>query len=206
MILRIAAFVVALAAPASATVEVWPALYDVTGVAEDDVLNIRAEPSVSSEIVGELAPDETAVEVIEMSRDGDWGRVNTDEASGWASLAFLTRRPGQWVGEAPRNARCFGTEPFWSLDIGDDGATFETPEAMPLDFERTARLGSRNRIDRFAQIYENELGGIVAALRNASCSDGMSDRAYGWEVDLLLVVAGEDNAQLFSGCCTIAPD
>ena len=206
MILRVAALFMALTAPAWATVEVWPALYDVTGVAEDDVLNIRAEPSAFSEIIGALAPDETAVEVIEMSRDGNWGRVNTDEMSGWASLAYLERRPGQWVGEAPRNARCFGTEPFWSLAIGDGGATFNTPEAMPLDFGRTARLGSRNRIDRYAQIFENDLGGLVANLRNASCSDGMSDRAYGWDIDLLLVLAGEDNAQLFSGCCTIAPD
>src|SRR6056297_2028202 len=93
MILRAAVLLLALAAPASATVEAWPALYDVAGVSEGDVLNIRAEPSASSEIIGELDPDETAVEVMEMSRDGNWGRVNTDERSGWASLAFLDRRP-----------------------------------------------------------------------------------------------------------------
>lgn len=206
MILRAVVLLLAFAAPASATVDAWPALYDVAGVSEDDVLNIRAEPSASSEIIGGFAPDETAVEVMEMSRDGNWGRVNADERSGWASLAFLDRRPGQWAGEAPLVTRCLGTEPFWSLATGDGGATFKTPEALPLDFDRTARLSSRNRIDRYAQVYENDLGGLVATLRNNSCSDGMSHRAYGWEIDLLFIVAGQNNAQLFSGCCSIAPD
>ncbi|MDJ1009553.1 MAG: SH3 domain-containing protein [Paracoccaceae bacterium] len=204
--LRAAALVlVALAAPASATVDGWPALYDVAGVAEADMLNIRAEPSAGSEIIGRLAPGARAVEVVDISPDGRWGLVNAGEGSGWVSLAFLKRRAGQWAGLAPETARCFGNEPFWSLAYGDKGAVFESPDALPLEFAESLRLRSRNRIDRHAHVYENDLGGFVATFRNATCSDGMSDRVYGWGVDLLLVVAGDENAQLFSGCCTIGP-
>ena len=206
MILRAAVLWTLLALPVFATVEGWPALYDVTGVAPDDVLNVRAAPRASAEIVGALPADGTAIEVIEITRNETWGLVNAGEVSGWASMAFLARRPGQWAGAAPELAHCVGTEPFWSLSIDGEQATFETPDALPLRFLRSSKLRSRNRIDRHAAVYENDLGGLVATLRNTSCNDGMSDRAFGWEVDLLLVVAGEDNAQLFSGCCSLRSD
>ncbi|MEO1155590.1 MAG: SH3 domain-containing protein, partial [Pseudomonadota bacterium] len=42
----------------------YPALFDVTGVASDDVLNIRSAPSATAEIIGTLAHNETGVEVV----------------------------------------------------------------------------------------------------------------------------------------------
>ena len=94
-----------LAGPAAATQDQWPALFDVSGVAPDDVLNIRAAPSASAEIIGTLAPDAAGVEVVRPDSRHGWGLVNTGEGSGWASLAFLVRRPGQWLGaEIPKPA------------------------------------------------------------------------------------------------------
>lgn len=77
-----------IASAAAATFDAWPALYDVSGVASDDVLNIRAEPSADAPIIGTLAHDATNVEII---RDGEngWGLVNTDEGTGWVSFAYL---------------------------------------------------------------------------------------------------------------------
>ncbi len=199
------AFLLAFATPLGATTDGWPALYDVTGVAANDVLNVRTQPNAGAAIVGTLRPDQTDVEVIEPNEDLTWGLVNSDEQTGWVSLAYLARHPNQWAGQQPDTAICFGTEPFWSLDVSTEKATFESPDALPLKFDRTSALQSRNRIDRHTQVYENNLGGLVATLRNLSCNDGMSDRAFGWEVDLLLVVAGDANAQMFSGCCSIAP-
>ena len=193
------------AGAAQATTEGWPALYDVSGVAADDVLNVRASPSSSAEIIGTLEPDKTGVEVIAPNQDMTWGLVNNGDLTGWVSLAFLIRNPDQWAGNPPQNAMCFGTEPFWSLALAGDAVRLESPDALALDFDRTSALQSQNRIDRHTNVYENDLGGLVATLRNTSCSDGMSDRAYGWEVDLLLVVAGDGNAQMLSGCCSISP-
>ena len=66
--------------PLAALAEVYPALHDVTGVASDDVLNIRESPDAGSAIVGSLAPDATGVEVVAVT--GGWAVVNTSEASG----------------------------------------------------------------------------------------------------------------------------
>lgn len=206
MIWRALALVFILAAPAWATVDGWPALYDVIDVSEDDVLNIRGAPSAGADIVGTLAPDARGVEVLGVNRAESWGRVSTAEGVGWVSMAFLARRPGQWTGDPPVAMACAGTEPFWTFEINDAEATFESMGALPLDFSRTVAASSRNRIDAHVRVFENDLGGLVANLRNATCSDGMSDREYGWAVDLLVVVAGTDNAQMFSGCCSLVAE
>jgi uncharacterized membrane protein len=200
-----------LALPALATQDRWPALFDVTGVAADDVLNIRAAPSAQADIVGSLAPDATAVEVIAPSPRQDWGRVNTAEGSGWVSMAFLQRRPGQWLGALPEVTRCFGTEPFWTLDIDEQGAlAFTRPDMADATGQRTIYIGSNNRRDRFALAGTLRDGAVSGAMiqmvgtsRLEQCSDGMSDRRYGISVDLVLG-AGQSPV-LYSGCCTLAP-
>lgn len=204
MIRHTFALFLALASAAHATVDGWPALYDVADVAEGDVLNVRAAPNASAEIIATLAPDATGIEVLGVNRAESWGRINSNEGIGWVSMAYLDRRPGQWAGNGPETARCFGTEPFWSLALNAGVATFESPDALPLEFAPTISVRSNNRIDAHGRVYESELGGFVATLRNATCSDGMSDRQYGWSIDVLLVVAGEGNAQMFSGCCSLA--
>lgn len=75
MIRLLAFFFAFLSTPALAQ-DIYPALHDVTGVAADDVLNIRSEPSASSPIIGTFSPFETDVEVVALSPDGGWGRVN----------------------------------------------------------------------------------------------------------------------------------
>jgi uncharacterized protein YgiM (DUF1202 family) len=69
------------ALPALATQEAWPALHDVSGVAADDVLNIREAPDASAAIIGKLKPDAENVEVIRPDDHHSWGLVNTGEGS-----------------------------------------------------------------------------------------------------------------------------
>lgn len=199
--IRLAAIVWAmLAAPAFATQDGWPAIYDVTGVTEGDVLNIRERPDASSAIVGQLAPGMT-VEVIRPNDRQTWGRVNEGERPGWVSLRYMTRRPGQWDGAFPEVASCFGTEPFWSLLRTGDAITFSTPDASAA-LTITARSGSENRRDSFHMIAEGADGPAVAFLRTEACSDGMSDREFGISVQLLLGLGA--GARQLSGCCTRA--
>jgi hypothetical protein len=142
----------ALALPGAATQDGWPAIHDVTGVAADDVLNIRERPDASSPIVGQLAPDAT-VEVIRPNERLTWGLVNAGERTGWVSLRYLQRRPGQWDGAFPEIASCFGTEPFWSLRA----RATRSPSPRPTRGEGytiTARSGSENRRDSFHMIAE----------------------------------------------------
>ena len=68
--------------------------WDVDGVAADDVLNVRAGPGVSSEIVATLAPD--AAELESTGRIADVGTalwreiVVPGDGAGWVNAAFLT--------------------------------------------------------------------------------------------------------------------
>jgi hypothetical protein len=190
-----------LALPAFATQDGWPAVHDVTGVAADDELNIRERPDAASPVVGQLAPDAT-VEVIRPNERLTWGLVNAGERSGWVSLRYLARRPGQWDGAFPEIGSCLGTEPFWSIVRAGDAITFSTPDASDR-MTITTRSGSANRRDRFHMIAEGAGGTAVALLRTEACSDGMSDRAFGISVDLLLGIGPE--ARQLSGCCTLMP-
>ncbi len=188
-----------------------PALYDVRGVAADDTLNIRQAPSASSTIIGTLAPDATGIEVVAKGPTGSWGRINTGEQSGFVSLAFLTRQPGQPTIMDTPVTQCFGTEPFWGITFRHTGATtggtWSTPEeTRDLSFLIGPRAAGR--ADRFAitgtgtsLVTKRTLTGVIRA---EYCTDGMSDRQYGLAIDLLSLKGGTDRT-LFTGCCSIAP-
>lgn len=202
------------ALPAQATQDGWPALYDVAGVAADDVLNIRAEPDPGAPIVGALAPDATDVEVVRATDDLTWGLVNSGEGSGWVALRFMARQGGQWDGRMPQIRQCFGTEPFWSLT--QDGARIRltAPDTPPAEGLVAGRYGSQSRRDRFlfrGALFSPDAGplDVVLSLRMTACNDGMSDRAFGIEADLLVSDSdaqdGLRRTMLVSGCCSISP-
>ena len=63
-----------------------------TGVAANDLLNIRAAPSANAEIIGTLSPRARHIEVVGYDDTGRWAQINTGEISGWAALRFLAYR------------------------------------------------------------------------------------------------------------------
>jgi uncharacterized membrane protein len=178
--------------------QMYPALHAVVGVAESDVLNIRATPDDGAEVVGTLAPNQMGVEVIRVT-DG-WAEVNTGEVTGYAALRFLARQEGpDWYALA-QPLSCFGTEPFWSLALDPDArnVTFSTPEIT------TARQDPISQTWPGAPWAQNAAINLpegLAVLSPADCSDGMSEQSYGISIDLFLT-AGD--RQRLSGCCTLA--
>jgi uncharacterized membrane protein len=198
-----AALIAALAAgPAWATPGyVLPTLFDVTGVAAGDVLNIRAAPDANAAIVGAIAPDATGIEVV--AEHSGWGQVNTGERSGWASLAYLAYRTDVWEsGTLPAGLACFGTEPFWSLRPEGAMATFGTPDAADVTLDLAAVLDTGIFRDlRRALVAEAPGRRITATIAPKACSDGMSDRAFG--LDATLIVERPDGTRLLTGCCSI---
>lgn len=178
--------------------EVYPALHSVAGVSADDVLNVRAAPDATADIVGTLAPDATGVEVISVT-DG-WALVNMGEGSGYASLRFLQREAGPAWYAMDRPMACFGTEPFWSLDIDPPaGVTVYTTPEMPGGVRET--IGQHWPGAAWAPSAALALEDGLAVLRPAACSDGMSDRSFGIAVDVFLT---EGDRNRLSGCCTLA--
>lgn len=193
----LAAILCCLAGPVSATQDQWPALFDVSGVAADDVLNIRESATASAPIIGTLAPDAEGIEVIRPNDRETWGLINLGERSGWVSLAFLRRQPGQWLGAFPEIASCYGTEPFWNLERVDGTASLSGLDRPDISAPITWESGTLNHRGRYA-FAAGEMTGIVSL---QSCNDGMSDTEYG--IDITLAIPSENT--LYQGCCSLAP-
>ncbi len=188
-----------LAAPAAA--EVFPGLARVTGVAADDVLNIRAEPSARAAILATLAPGTEGIEVLDISGDGKWALVPLPEGSGWVARRFLQAMPLD-PSSLPRPMRCIGTEPFWAMEIAGFGGTWSTAEeqdvALSLPVTEVAPEGW------FALAEDPARGhGLSLIVTRSMCSDGMSDRRFG----LTALIFDKDyrggRNRIWQGCCTL---
>lgn len=68
---------------------VSPALYCVTGVADDDVLNLRRWPSTISQILYELEPHQCDIAFLPYAV-GTWQKVRVDGYEGWVNRKYLS--------------------------------------------------------------------------------------------------------------------
>jgi uncharacterized membrane protein len=178
----------------------YPALFDVTGVASNDALNIRTEPSAKAPVIGVLAYDAKYIEVVEQK--GNWGRVNQRGSTGWVSMRFMKRLPETDFGNAYAFG-CSGAEPFWTISaVTGARATFSAPDVAG----RTYILGNMRRASgRFSPhallgTTPDGAEALTLVVDNAICSDGMSDMLYGLRATLVL--NGQEQ-RVFSGCCSL---
>lgn len=199
--MRAALICLLLLCPALAGAQSLPAIYDVTDVADNDTLNVRAGPSTEFDIIDKLPPDATDIEVVDDDNGGEWGLINVGEQSGWVALRYMSRQPGQpETGLAPHLA-CAGTEPFWSFTRDDGKAEMKWPDKT-LSFADVLFVPSENRTDRHALFADAGDTVVTAMIGRNRCSDGMSDRAYGLGIDLL--VTDKTAVKVYSGCCSVA--
>ncbi|MBF9029351.1 SH3 domain-containing protein [Rhodobacterales bacterium HKCCE3408] len=190
-----------LAAPAAA--QDLPALYDVTGVASDDALNVRSGPGTEFDVIGTLAPGATGVEAVAADPDSGWLQVSMGEMSGWASPAFLTRTGPDWDAGLPASYTCSGTEPFWSLVTGPGEANLGGPAFTVLLRPSWSGTAAGRLPYEFGAIWTSgSRMGLSGVIRREECSDGMSDRVYGMSV--VLIRHDTPAPQALSGCCTLA--
>jgi hypothetical protein len=162
----------------------------VTGVSQDDVLNIRQGPSAQTRKVGEFGPNDSGIVIYD--RRGDWARVGRStpgRPDGWVHTRHLA--PVRASARVRLPLRCIGTEPFWGLAIrSEQAATFTQPGAADARLavsrvryegrNASMRIGSGGRAD-------------VTAMR---CSDGMSDDVFPYSILLRLT-----DGRRFEGCC-----
>lgn len=197
LILTLIAATPALATPQGAL----PTLFDVIGVAPDDVLNVREQPSGAADIVGTLPPTGTAIEVV--ARQDGWAQINVGERAGWVNAQFLNQREDVWEpGMLPASLSCMGTEPFWNLRQANGGVVFSTPDGPRAMVRRTVLDTPHVQDNIRALIAADDKGRLTAVIRPAQCSDGMSDRVFGLESTLIFDGSGQPS-QMFVGCCRI---
>lgn len=189
-----------LSPPQAARAQEVPGLFDVAEVAAADVLNIRAEPSASAPVIGSFDPDAKGIEVLAVSDDGKWGMVSTGESDGWVALRFLQPLPGGEPGRIPRPMTCFGTEPFWSIALGSDGLRWSSPEDQPQNLSLVAEKAAPEGYF-ISATGANGQDSYDLTITKEYCSDGMSDRSYGYSARLFR--SGPDGNRLMRACCTM---
>ena len=183
---------------------ILPDVFVVSGIAANDTLNVRQEPSGSSADIGDLALNEL-IEVIALSDDGKWGQIIWQEGNGWIAMRFLLPSPLPHLrdSEMPMRLSCAGTEPFWTAFIWPN-QTFEFIDRSDPSIEAQIRpIGqSTKAIGYQPYSFAFTAGEFTGLLDRAECSDGMSDRTYGWQ--LRLVNPSAHGLQLRYGCCQAA--
>jgi len=172
-----------------------PERYSVTGVAEDDVLNIRSGPGASFDKVGEFGPFTLNVEVMRVE-DG-WGYVPAGEVSGWVSMRYLMPNPLPAF-EVPRPMACYGTEPFWSLSLYPRGIEFDSPMTGPRTLNSLRESAADDGF--FVMTEEGPTLNRTLIVKAMACNDGMSDRDFG--MSALLYNEAPDGNSVLQGCCT----
>ncbi len=181
----------------------FPEVFTVTGVASDDTLNIRNKPSERSADTGDLYPHDQ-IEVIALSEDRNWGKIIWQEGNGWVSMRYLRPSPLPHMpdSEMPLQLACSGTEPFWSATLWPNRNLEFKDYATdaPASFQR---IGQSSTAQGFAPVsFAFTAGKFTGLLERSPCSDGMSERDYGWQLRLLDQASGR--LQLRSGCCQAA--
>lgn len=180
----------------------FPSYHRVVGVAANDVLNIRLEPNAKSPIAGSFAPDDSSIEVIDISKG--WGRVIAGESNGWVRMKYLAESPITTIAgtRVPEAIQCFGAEPFWDLTaLGGDRMVFSDINAQRTEFSITnaTSVSARQTMD---VVWMRSVNATAAAFFNRQyCSDGMSDRLYGQQV--LFSITANGQVLGFEGCCML---
>ena len=180
--------------------------YSVTGVEENDYLNVREQANASSSIITRIPYDGTGIERIkdETNDVEDWWKIRWQDKQGWVNKHYLTAANGSKPKETPKKddkaaLSCGGTEPFWGLKITKKQMTY-----MPMDGEKITLPITYNQTSEndtsLAGIYAEKGNNRITAFlaKVPACSDGMSDIEYPYSVSVLI-----NKKHVYSGCCHI---
>ena len=181
-----------------------PQLHKLVGLQAGDHLNIRRQPTAASEDLGDIAADAGAVDIIDIDESGSWGKIVWQDSNAWVSLKYLEVDNSGYLQSArvPVGLQCVGTEPFWNYRVlSESSAALELPDrGDPPELILDMTIPSSNRVNYpVALLAASQFLSTTSLLRDGLCFDGMSDREYGWTVDILFYQ--KDQQMLLSGCC-----
>lgn len=184
-----------------------PATFTVTGVAAGDKLWVRKAPQATAGRLGGLMPG--AVVHVEGRASGNWGKITLNGQAGYINMSYLTRAAVNGLSATgasttangfPLGLVCRGTEPFWTLDIGEDRS-----------FQYTSLINGPDPVRHLAIATPALSGGypfafaahpLSGTLDQQACSDGMSDIAYTLSIQMNRPT-GNGSAETLHGCCNV---
>ena len=171
-----------------------PQYMAVTGIAEGAMLDVRAAPSAEAEIVGDIPPHATGIEVTATDPSGEWGRILWTDGNAWLPMEHLAPAPVATVGETalPAGLQCGGTEPFWTLKLSGANAVYSDlgDRFMALTL-LGVRVAEGYRDFPVAMQFNAENGQILSVIApRPDCTDDMSDRAYPYGLTIVMGIDG----------------
>ena len=187
----------ALASPALG--ESLPAVFQLKGVADNDVLNIRTDPNAGAAILGSIGHFDLSIEVLRLSDDGKWGLVGFREGNGWVSMRFLQYVAPEDPHALQRPLQCMGNEPFWDVLLHPRGSTYSTPDQPNTRIEVTSEQIAENGFEVLAEEGPTRIYHLNVIRQ--MCFDSMSGREFGWSS--ILFIESPDGNRALSGCCTL---
>lgn len=118
---------------------------------------------------------------------GEEKAAATPQAEPAAATPAASAAPAGEPAPAGERFIAIGTEPFWNVVIANGSAKYATPENG--EGQTTPVTATK---DGNSRLFSGTLGGqpFVLRLRPETCSDGMSDRQYGYAAQLT-VAGGE---------------
>jgi uncharacterized membrane protein len=158
--------------------------YRVVGVASNDVLNIRAQPTSRSEIIGAFHHNHPLFEVN--GRDGRWVRVNLGEYSGWVHSGYIeaVNVPTFLHTNLPNGLKCYGEEPFWTVTLNSGQIQIKSMANQDRTYI-TSKVESFGN-DHLISGVSNSGNEIVIFVEDKMTSSSMVDRFFNWSVSLYL--------------------
>jgi len=184
--------------------------YQVTGVGDNDSLNVRANidlvlKSSQAKIVGSIprnGKDITTTGVVVRLDDGSrWREIVYKNVRGWVNARFLEEVGGEGL---PHSLNCSGTEPFWKLEIRGDKAALQdfSDDQTSSNYKVVDKRYGQNRSGLWSYHLQSDdmKSRLTAIVKHTNqCSPGMGELEYAMEVYLLGPNATEGPAQ---GCCS----
>lgn len=178
--------------------------YAVTGVAEDDVLNLRAAPAASAAKISSIPSGATLVLATGRTRNIEgrtWREIGYLGVQGWVNTRYLKPYeplPAHVPGEP---LQCLGTEPHWSMrSQADQSLLLRAPilgKSIALITEPAqASVNHTNRWFLDAVSGDGEQAAAIVIHESESCSDDMSNARYRYAVSVKL-----HGGVYLSGCC-----
>ncbi len=176
-----------------------PAVFRVHGVAQNDVLNIRAEPAGHAPIIHMVAND-IPLAVLGMAT-ANWARVQLQDTVGYAHIRFLKRGGGTTDSNGFQlGLNCIGTEPFWNMQFNTNGTVDysiagQTAAPVPLIATGAAASSTGYPFTFNAAPYWGQINTEI-------CSDGMSDNLY--PMSIMITAPNEIGTSMnANGCCRL---
>lgn len=184
----------------------FPQYFEVSGIASNDSLNVRSGPTIRHRVVGNLKPDSGTLEILEISDDNKWGRILWADSNGWVSADYLrevspTKLKNTMV---PVGLHCSGTEPYWDFAINSQAdVTFKElfTDSIENSIIESVAESDNNLNFPTALLASSDKVKLTVMLNTRQCNDGLTERAYGWEIDIL--VTHDAKQRLLSGCCSM---